>query len=66
MEEVLYLKFSQHPDVRTLLLNTGSAEIIYAEPNDAFWGEGIDGQGANQLGKVLVRVRERLRAHGFR
>jgi ribA/ribD-fused uncharacterized protein len=65
MYEVLYLKFRQHPNLRDLLLNTGRADIIYAEPSDAFWGEGVAGQGTNQLGKALVGVRERLRAEGY-
>jgi predicted NAD-dependent protein-ADP-ribosyltransferase YbiA (DUF1768 family) len=62
MEEVLYLKFKQHPDLRSLLMGTGVADLIYAEANDTFWGEGALGQGANELGKALMRVRVRLRA----
>ncbi|KAA1479174.1 DUF1768-domain-containing protein, partial [Dentipellis sp. KUC8613] len=61
MDEVLHHKFRQHGDLRSLLLNTGNAELIYAEPNDTFWGEGLGGSGANELGKALMRVRERLR-----
>lgn len=56
----MYHKFRQHPDLRNLLMNTGVAELIYAEVNDIFWGEGPDGQGANELGKALMRVRDRL------
>jgi predicted NAD-dependent protein-ADP-ribosyltransferase YbiA (DUF1768 family) len=65
MEEVLYLKFKQHQDLRNLLMNTGVAQIIYTGANDGYWGEGLLGQGANELGKALVRVRERLRAEGY-
>lgn len=65
MEEVLYLKFKQHPDLRSLLMNTGMANIIYSEPNDAYWGDGSLGQGANELGKAIVRARERLRNEGY-
>lgn len=61
MEDVLYLKFIQHSDLRNLLLGTGFADLIYAEVADEFWGEGLEGQGANQLGRALMRVRERLR-----
>ena len=33
---------------------------------DAFWGYGADKQGKNELGKALVRLREKLRANpGF-
>ena len=65
MEDVLYLKFKQHPSLRTLLLHTGLADIIYADDND-YWGEGPLGEGANELGKALIRVRERLRQEGDR
>ena len=60
MEDVLYLKFQQHGDLRTLLLGTFPADLVYAESEDSFWGDGA-GVGMNELGKTLVRVRERLR-----
>ena len=65
MEEVLYLKFKQHPEVRTLLMGTGAADLVYAETKDTFWGEGPSGTGNNELGKALVRVRDRLRGEGY-
>jgi len=61
MEEVLYSKFRQHPDLRIMLLGTGTADLEYASPVDEYWGSGADGRGANQLGKVLTEVREQLR-----
>jgi predicted NAD-dependent protein-ADP-ribosyltransferase YbiA (DUF1768 family) len=65
MEEILHLKFKQHPDLRSLLMNTGTALIAYAEASDSFWGEGSMGQGANELGKAMVRIRDRLRDEGY-
>jgi len=56
----LYLKFRQHSDLRTLLLNTFPAELVYLESGDSFWGDGA-GIGMNELGKSLMRVRERMR-----
>ena len=64
MEEALYLKFRQHPELRSLLMGTGNAELVYAETKDSFWGEGRSGEGKNELGKALVRVRDKLRAEG--
>lgn len=65
MEEVLYNKFIQHPDLCSLLLSTGVAELIYGEVNDHFWGDGSVGQGLNELGKALMRVRDRMREEGL-
>ncbi|PFH47124.1 hypothetical protein AMATHDRAFT_110386, partial [Amanita thiersii Skay4041] len=62
MEDVLYMKFAQHESLRRLLLDTGHhTPLVYSDPNDGYWGEGPVGQGANELGKALCRVRDRLR-----
>ena len=53
MEVVLYLEFNQHPSLRTLLLRSGLAGIC--------WGDSPLGEGASELDKALVRLRERLR-----
>ena len=63
MDRVLYLKFRQHSDLRTLLLNTHPADLVYVESGDPFWGDGA-GAGRNELGQSLMRVREQLRAEG--
>ena len=60
MDDVLYIKFRQHGDLRTLLLNTYPADLVYVESEDPFWGDGA-GTGMNEFGKSLMRVRERLR-----
>ena len=60
MDDVLYLKFLQHADLRTLLLTTYPAYLVYVESEAAFWGDGA-GVGRNEFGKSLMRVRERLR-----
>ena len=65
MEEVLGHKFRQHPDLRDkLVTETGERPLVYADPLDVFWGVGPQGDGQNQLGKVLMRVRDRLRREG--
>ncbi|KAF9445330.1 hypothetical protein P691DRAFT_675836 [Macrolepiota fuliginosa MF-IS2] len=71
MEEVLWHKFNQHEDLRTMLLKTGESELVYADPQDPYWGSGTrygqggEYHGANYLGKLLVKVRERLVAEGW-
>ncbi|KAG7451394.1 DUF1768-domain-containing protein [Guyanagaster necrorhizus] len=61
MEVALYLKFTQHNDLKREILATGDAELVEDSPKDAFWGVGLDGRGRNELGKALMRIRERIR-----
>lgn len=62
MREVVLAKFTQHPDLRVLLLSTGNALLVEHTENDRYWGDGGDGSGKNMLGKVLMSVREQLAA----
>lgn len=64
MKEVLTLKFQQHADLRQLLCETGERPLVYADMLDSFWGVGPNGDGENQLGKVLMEVRDYLRKDG--
>ena len=52
-------------DIRSILLGTGDATLVEHTENDAYWGDGGDGSGKNMLGKILMRVRERLRAEAM-
>jgi ribA/ribD-fused uncharacterized protein len=61
MREALRAKFTQHEDVRELLLSTGDATIVEHTERDDYWGEGGDGSGANMLGRLLMELREELR-----
>lgn len=61
MREVVLAKFSQHEDLRAILLGTGSAALIEHTTNDSYWGDGGDGSGRNMLGQILMSVREELR-----
>lgn len=61
MRQAVLAKFTQHEDLRTLLLATGDARIVEHTENDAYWGDGGDGTGQNMLGRILVDIRERLR-----
>jgi len=54
-------KFTQHPELRELLLATGDAALVEHTENDAYWGDGGDGSGKNRLGEIPMRVREELR-----
>lgn len=62
MNEAVQAKFTQHADLREILLGTGEARIVEHTANDSYWGDGGDGRGKNMLGQILMRVREELRA----
>jgi N-glycosidase YbiA len=62
MRKAVKAKFSQHPDLTKLLLSTGELELIEHTSNDAYWGDGGDGRGANMLGKILMEIRLELSA----
>jgi ribA/ribD-fused uncharacterized protein len=64
MHEAVLAKFTQHDDLRKMLVGTGDAEIVEHTANDRYWGDGGDGRGRNMLGKILMRVREELRSAG--
>ncbi|MBF9220070.1 NADAR family protein [Hymenobacter ruricola] len=65
-------KFSQHPDLKKFLLDTGDRILVEASPVDAIWGIGLAAdspdaenparwQGPNLLGFALMEVRDELR-----
>jgi len=67
-----YQKFSQHPQLKAYLLNTGSRVLVEASPVDAIWGIGLATDhpdalqpakwpGQNLLGFALMEVRDQLR-----
>jgi len=62
MLDALRAKFTQHADLRTLLLATGDAQLVEHTTNDSYWGDGGDGSGKNRLGQLLMRLRDELRA----
>lgn len=61
MYDAVYAKFSQHKELKKILLDTGDSTIVEHTKNDSYWGDGGDGSGRNQLGKTLMKVREDLR-----
>jgi ribA/ribD-fused uncharacterized protein len=69
MHAVLRAKFTQHADLRELLLSTGTARLIEAGNVDnavnRLWGE-VNGKGKNMLGVLLMELREQLAREGKR
>lgn len=64
LEEVLLDKFTQHTQLKELLLEqTGNTQLRYDNPN-MFLGSVWGGGGDNELGKALMRLRKRFRKEG--
>jgi ribA/ribD-fused uncharacterized protein len=61
MREAVLAKFTQHGDLRDILLGTGDALLVEHTGNDSYWGDGGDGSGRNRLGEILMSVRDELR-----
>lgn len=63
MRRVLKAKFTQHDDLRGLLLSTGDARLVESARTDnavnRLWGE-VNGKGSNMLGVMLMELREEL------
>ncbi len=61
MRAAVHAKFTQHPQLAQLLIETGNATIVEHTKNDAYWGDGGDGSGKNMLGQILMETRELLK-----
>ncbi len=64
MRNVLRAKFTQHEDLKELLLSTGEARLVEVGRTDNLvnrtWGE-VNGKGSNMLGVLLMEVREEIK-----
>lgn len=67
-----YLKFSQNPELKEMLMLTKKRKIVECSPTDKIWGIGLDlnnkkifksknWKGTNLLGQCLTKVRKMLR-----
>ena len=61
MEKLLRLKIEQNPYVLKKLLETKDYTIVEDSPKDDYWGWGINRDGENQLGKLLMKLRKEYR-----
>ena len=61
MYNICKAKFTQNETLKTKLLKTGDAMLIEGNTwGDKIWGQ-VNGVGENNLGKILMRVREELK-----
>lgn len=66
MEGILQAKFAQEP-LKNTLLTTGNSYLVEHIPvkgRDNFYGDDSDGTGQNQLGKLLMDIRQKLGGYG--
>lgn len=61
MRTAVRAKFTQIPELRKLLLNTGDAVLVDHSDEDSYWSDGGDGDGRNMLGVILMEIRDELR-----
>jgi len=62
MRTAVRAKIGEHRELQELLQGTGEEELIEAAAGDYFWGIGKDGSGQNWLGKILMEVRDEIKA----
>ncbi|HEY4477715.1 MAG TPA: NADAR family protein [Candidatus Paceibacterota bacterium] len=60
MEDICFNKLQQHPFIQKKLLETEAMEIVEDSPKDSFWGWGPERDGRNELGKVWMKLRDKL------
>ena len=60
MRQAVRAKFTQHEDLKQLLLATGESKLVEHTENDDYWGDGGDGSGKNMLGRILMEIRKEL------
>lgn len=76
MQKGLMAKFSQNPELKRILLETGDKILVEAAPRDLFWGVGygktnpniLDPEkwrGQNRLGFELMKTRKLIRNVNF-
>jgi ribA/ribD-fused uncharacterized protein len=67
MYDVIFDKFQYHARLKQKLLETGDKEIVELNDwGDQLWGVTEDGVGRNLLGRVLMLVREDVKAGAAR
>ncbi len=60
MTRGLRAKFAAHEDIRLKLIDTGSVVLLHRSIKDVYWGVGLDGNGLNRMGVLLMELRTKL------
>lgn len=62
MTRALYTKVQMYEDVKDELLSTNDELILETSLYDYYWGLGRDMRGENQMGKIWMDIREKLKS----
>lgn len=62
MREAVMAKFSQHQELCDMLSGTGHRLLVEHTENDSYWGDGGNGKGKNMLGRILMEIRQEIKA----
>lgn len=62
MRKGVRAKFTQHLELKNILLSTGNHPLVQLKPSDDFWGTGKRGDGKNMLGVLLQQLRTEIRS----
>lgn len=60
MEKLLREKVKQHPYVKEMLIKTKDYQVVEDSPKDSYWGWGLNRDGANNMGKLWMKIREEI------
>lgn len=63
MEEIVRCKLNQHPYIKEILKSSGTKMIVEMNDDDEFWGWGKNHNGANELGKIWMKLREEINTY---
>ena len=59
MRDIVTAKFEQNPELMKMLMATKGHDLIEGNTwGDTFWGECPIGKGRNELGKILMSIRD--------
>ncbi|KAL4478305.1 hypothetical protein ABPG72_009541 [Tetrahymena utriculariae] len=62
MQEAIKAKFTQHDNLKIILLSTKNHKIVEPTERDAYWADGGDDKGKNMLGILLMKLKKELSA----
>jgi hypothetical protein len=61
MRKAVLKKFLTHLDIQAILMSTADRLLVENSPVDYYWGCGANRTGQNQLGEILMSVRQEIR-----